>query len=88
MFCPKCHSEYQDKIEECTDCMIPLVDKYPHEPHFNKISWTKLEHIAGRIHAEMVVEALKSKKIPIIFNQIGLVPRMVFLQRIVQVVLS
>ena len=64
MFCPKCHSEYQDKIEECTDCMIPLVDKYPHEPPFNEIFWTKLEPIAGQIHAEMVVEVLKSKKIP------------------------
>ena len=83
MFCPKCHSEYQDNIEEYTDCMIPLIEKDPHEPPSNEIFWTKLEPIAGRIHAEMVLEVLKSKKIPIIFNQIGLVLRMEFLLRIV-----
>ena len=44
--------------------MIPLVKKDPHEPPFNEIFWAKLEPIAGRIHAEMVVEVLKSKKIP------------------------
>jgi hypothetical protein len=25
MFCPLCHSEFRDAIEECSDCHVPLV---------------------------------------------------------------
>ena len=28
-FCPECEAEYEDGIETCTDCAVPLVDELP-----------------------------------------------------------
>ncbi len=32
MFCPKCHAEYREGFEICSDCHIPLVQELSQEP--------------------------------------------------------
>jgi len=32
MFCPKCKYEYVEKVTECPDCRVALVDQLPPEP--------------------------------------------------------
>lgn len=32
MFCPECKYEYLERVEECPDCKVPLVDKLLPEP--------------------------------------------------------
>ncbi len=31
MYCPKCKSEFREGFFECSDCLVPLVDKLPPE---------------------------------------------------------
>jgi hypothetical protein len=31
-FCPECRDEFQDWVETCPDCKVPLVDKLPPQP--------------------------------------------------------
>ena len=31
MYCPKCKSEFREGVFECSDCLVPLVDKLPKE---------------------------------------------------------
>ena len=31
-YCPECHDEFQDWVNECPDCKVPLVDVLPSLP--------------------------------------------------------
>ena len=31
MYCPKCKSEFREGFFECSDCLVPLVEKLPPE---------------------------------------------------------
>jgi hypothetical protein len=31
MFCPRCGAEYRPGFTECADCLVPLVDRLPHD---------------------------------------------------------
>jgi hypothetical protein len=32
MFCPNCHTEFLEGVEECSDCHIQLVESLPEDP--------------------------------------------------------
>ena len=59
MYCPKCRTQYIEKVEECFDCKVPLVDELPKETPLEKIKWVALIPLAGEIYAEMVEEVLQ-----------------------------
>ncbi len=47
MYCPKCRTQYIEKVEECFDCKVPLVDELPKETPLEKIKrgsslWNKI----------------------------------------------
>jgi hypothetical protein len=64
MYCPKCRTQYIEKVEECFDCKVPLVDELPKETPLEKIKWVALIPLAGEIYAEMVEEVLQKMDIP------------------------
>ncbi len=61
MFCPKCRIEYQEGIEECTECHTPLVDELPPEPEGEYIEWvtvlTSLDHNTVMVAASLLGDA-------------------------------
>ena len=64
MYCPKCRTQYIDKVKECFDCKVPLVNELPKETPLEKIKWVALRPLAGEIYAEMVEEVLQKMDIP------------------------
>ena len=64
MYCPKCRTQYVEKVDECFDCKVPLVEELPEETPLEKIKWVALTPLAGEIYAEMVEEVLQKMDIP------------------------
>ena len=64
MYCPKCRTEYLEKINECVECMVALVDELPEETPLEKIKWVALPVLSGEIYADMVEEVLSNLNIP------------------------
>lgn len=64
MICPKCHAEYFEKIEQCGDCFVNLVDASSLDLPIPEMTWVPLEPINGSIYADMIVEILNSEEIP------------------------
>lgn len=64
MYCPKCRTEYVEKVDECSDCKVSLVDELPLETPLEKIKWVALPPVAGEVYAEMVEEVLQKMDIP------------------------
>ena len=64
MYCPKCRAQYVEKVDECFDCKIPLVDELPEETPLEKIKWVALTPLNGEIYAEMIEEVLQKMDIP------------------------
>ncbi len=64
MYCPKCRTQYIEKVEECFDCKVSLVEELPEETPLEKIKWVALTPLAGEVYAEMVEEVLQDKGIP------------------------
>ena len=72
-YCPKCKYEYRPGIEFCPDCDEPLVDEIPDdiiddEPDIfaGYDDWLPLARLTSLQFAEMVVEGLKAKDIPVV----------------------
>jgi len=63
MYCPKCRTQYVEKVDECFDCKVPLVEELPEETPLEKIKWVALTPLAGEIYAEMVEEVLQKMDI-------------------------
>jgi len=64
MYCPKCRTQYVEKVAECFDCKVPLVEELPEETPLEKIKWVALTPLAGEIYSEMVEEVLQNEGIP------------------------
>ena len=64
MYCPKCRTQYIEKVNKCFDCKIPLVEELPEETPLEKIKWVALTPLAGEVYAEMVEEVLHDMSIP------------------------
>ena len=59
MYCPKCRTQYVEKVEECFDCKVPLVEELPEETPLEKMKWVALTPLNGEIYAEMIEEVLQ-----------------------------
>ncbi len=64
MYCPKCRTQYVEKVDECFDCKVPLVEELPEEKPIEKIKWVALPPVKGDIYADMVEEVLQKRNIP------------------------
>ena len=66
MFCPKCRCEYEEGIENCSDCKEKLVDKLPQDEQKipDDLKFVPLPNLPGRVYAEMVKGALEKRGIP------------------------
>jgi hypothetical protein len=72
-YCPKCKYEYRPGIEYCPDCHERLVYSLPDdiiedEPdiYAGYDDWLPLARLTSLQFAEMVVEGLKAKNIPVV----------------------
>ena len=69
-FCPKCRCEYREGIMECADCHTKLVPMLPEEqppdytPDYE--DWIQLARLTSQPSAEMIVEGLRAKSIPVV----------------------
>ena len=61
MICPKCHAEYFEKIKQCGDCIVDLVDASSTDLPVPKMTWATLKPIHGSIYAEMIIEILNKE---------------------------
>lgn len=72
MYCPKCNTEYIEKIDTCADCHIALVPALKKEQPLEEKSlkkeepleekyWVKLQEFPSRTQAEMAGEILRKK---------------------------
>ena len=55
MICPKCHAEYFEKIKQCGDCIVDLVDASSIDLPIPEMTWVPLKPIHGSIYAEMII---------------------------------
>jgi hypothetical protein len=72
-YCPKCKYEYRQGIEYCPDCNERLVSSLPDEILDDELDiyagyddWLPLARLMSTQFAEMVVEGLKAKDIPVV----------------------
>ncbi len=80
-FCPKCRYEYNPEIATCPDCNERLVTSLPAEEESAEViyeDWTQVARLTSPQYAEMLLEALQAKDIPIViqsgsghFGQVG-----------------
>ena len=80
-FCPKCRYEYTPEVATCPDCNERLVTSLPIEEEAAEVvyeDWTQVARLTSPQYAEMLLEALQAKDIPIViqsgsgyFGQIG-----------------
>ena len=64
MICPNCHAEYFEKIKQCGDCIVDLVDASSLDLPIPEMTWVPLRPIHGSIYAEMIIEILNKEEIP------------------------
>lgn len=73
-FCPKCRYEYRPGVSRCPDCDEPLVDKLPpaagpdRERIIDDKDWVAMVRLTSRQYAELIVEELRTKNIPVIMR--------------------
>ncbi|MBU8933034.1 MAG: hypothetical protein KOO62_03410 [candidate division Zixibacteria bacterium] len=69
-FCPKCRCEYHDEIDVCADCQVKLVPTLPEEEYPSDVpdykDWVHMARLTSQPSADMVVEGLRSKNIPVV----------------------
>lgn len=66
-FCPGCHYEYEPTMSICPDCDEKLVDVLPEEPQETEYrDWTPIVRLTAEQYAEMIVDALRAEKIPVV----------------------
>lgn len=78
-FCPKCHQEYNPGIFKCPDCDKWLVPVLPDEADERQSDdptgyeeWIPLACLTSPQYAEMIVEGLRAKDIPVVkYSQAG-----------------
>ena len=46
-YCPKCRDEFQDWVEACPDCRVPLVDELPLPPDLTRPPLPETEKCSG-----------------------------------------
>jgi len=66
-FCPSCHYEYKEGVQECPDCKEELVDRLPEEQE--KEAFVGLYSLPGEVYAAMVKEALEKENIDCVMRQ-------------------
>ena len=64
MICPKCYAEYLDHIQECGDCLVPLVYACNLDLPIPETNWCALPPFQGKIYADMAAEILDKHSIP------------------------
>ncbi|HVO76345.1 MAG TPA: DUF2007 domain-containing protein, partial [Candidatus Bathyarchaeia archaeon] len=42
MFCPKCKAEYTERVRECADCGVPLVEVLSPEPERSALEYVSI----------------------------------------------
>lgn len=54
-YCPKCGDEFQDWVETCPDCKVPLVEKLPPvtEEEFREGSLVKVAVAPNEVEAQL-----------------------------------
>ena len=62
MYCPKCNTEYIEKIDTCADCHVALVPALLEEEPLEEKYWVKLHEFPSKTHAEMAGEILRKKR--------------------------
>ena len=70
-FCPKCRYEYMTGVSKCSDCDEHLVDSLPQEANDRSEvydNWVELGRLTSQQYADMLVEALRAKNIPVVVN--------------------
>ncbi|MEE8334839.1 MAG: hypothetical protein V3S48_00205 [Candidatus Neomarinimicrobiota bacterium] len=60
MYCPKCNTEYVEKIDTCADCHVALVPALKKEQPLEEKYWVKLQEFPSKTHAEMAGEILRN----------------------------
>jgi len=69
-YCPKCKTEYNAGVKECSDCNALLVEKLPEEPKevLEPIKYKLLRNLPSRLYAEMLKESLQNSGISAIIK--------------------
>ncbi len=78
-FCPKCRQEFNPGIFKCPDCdewLVPVLsyeaDKKQSNDRAEYKDWIPLACLTSSQYAEMIVEGLRAKAIPVIkYSQAG-----------------
>jgi hypothetical protein len=78
-YCPQCGAEYRAGFDECSDCLIPLVDERPQgEPVpakevFDRETSPNLVavYMADRMQAELVRAAIEGSGVPAVLFESG-----------------
>jgi hypothetical protein len=90
LFCPICLSEYKDDMTICADCGAELVESLPDDDDLGgmgplqqadeemAVHWTPLARLTSSKQADLVLDGLRDKDIPVIvrpgtpdFGQVG-----------------
>jgi hypothetical protein len=73
-FCPNCRFEYREGVTRCPDCDVVLVNELPpaddlgRDESIDRRDWVPLVRLTSRQYAEMMVEELRDKNIPVIMR--------------------
>ncbi len=63
-YCHSCRYEFQDEIEVCPDCKVPLKDTPPVPEKHREVEWVELRQLPNPIYIEMIKEILDKEGIP------------------------
>lgn len=72
MFCPRCGAEYRAGIEECADCLLPLVENPPgDDKDMSKVPELVEVCVVNRMDAELLRGLLEDNGIPALVGKQG-----------------
>ena len=65
-YCPICLIDFDDEVDECTECGGPLVEGSAREmfEDVGEEEWVELDPLPALAYAKLVKEALESEEIP------------------------
>ena len=63
MFCPKCKAEYNEGVQECADCGVPLVDVLPQEHKKRYVEYVSIVQTLNPSDIAMIESVLEGSGI-------------------------